>query len=183
MGKQIITVILFFFMVFCVTANAKDKLTTTYRTDINKDGKKELLVHDYYGGSGAVGELRIYNSTNQCIFKDRVEGDIYLWDPNKQAPALVPEFFPDLNKDGLPEILIGYRGHGYNIAQVDEPWWFDVYSWNGRKYVLANIQFPLFFKDRLKWYQTYKKEKGGCDSIEKFISLAQKFAAGNLSRQ
>ncbi|MBI5400294.1 hypothetical protein HZB07_06825 [Candidatus Saganbacteria bacterium] len=158
---------------FCFTANAKDKLTATYCADINKDGQTELLVHDFFGGTGAVGELRIYNAKKQCIFKKRVEGDPYLWDTEKYVPSLTSDFFPDLDGDGLVEILVGYRGHDENIAQVNEPWWFDVYRWNGKKYVLANNDFPGFFKEQLKYYQSHIKQNPGCKSVQRFIKIAQ----------
>jgi len=81
-----------------------------------------------------------------------------------------------LDKDGLVEILVGYRSHDENIARVDQPWWFDVYRWNGRKYVLANDDFPIFFKGQLKYYQSYIEQKYEGESIKKFIKIAQKLA-------
>lgn len=154
----------------------KEKLTTKFRADINKDGKKELLVHDFYGGTAGYGELIIYNSNNKIIFAKMVEGDPYLWHPKKHMPALNYDFFPDLDKDGIAEILVGCRNKDAKLSHVDEPWWFDVYKWDGKAYVMADAKFPDFYKEQLVYYNSFVKEKGKSEIIEKLIKNAQSLA-------
>jgi hypothetical protein len=154
----------------------KTKVTERYTADINKDGKKELLVHDDFGGSAGFGELRIYNYKGICLFDRKVEGDAYLWHPVKHIPALNPDYFPDLDKDGIVEIVVGHRGTEDRFAQVDQPWWFDIYKWNGKKYVLADDQFPEYYKEELSDYKSFVKEKGNSALIREYINRAANFA-------
>ncbi|MBI5701448.1 VCBS repeat-containing protein [Candidatus Saganbacteria bacterium] len=182
MGKAL-GCFLFLALFFCSTGIAgasnkaiKEKLTAQYYTDINGDGKRELLVHDFYGGTAGFGELRIYNSKGILIFRKKVEGDPYLWHPVKHVQALNPDFFPDLDKDGIVEILVGYRGEDGHVSHVDEPWWFDIYKWNGKAYILADDQFPGFYKEELSGYKSFAKEKGECELIREYIRRAERFA-------
>ncbi|OGC05446.1 hypothetical protein A2230_07090 [candidate division WOR-1 bacterium RIFOXYA2_FULL_36_21] len=164
------------FVIFVSTEARIEKLTTKFSADINKDGKKELLVHDFYGGTAGFGELRIYNLKGEKIFAKKVEGDPYLWHPEKHLPALNPNFFPDMDKDGIVEILIGYRKETGVLSHVEELWWFDVYKWNGKTYILADAKFPDFYKDQFVYYASFLKQNGTCETVEKFIKKAQRLA-------
>jgi hypothetical protein len=153
-----------------------EKLTMKFSADINKDGKIEFLVHDFYGGTAGFGELRIYNSKTKMIFAKKVEGDPYLWHPEKHVPALNPEFFPDIDNDGIAEILVGCRQEDGKLSHVDEPWWFDVYKWDGKTYVLADAKFPGFYQEQLEYFNSFVKEKSASETIEKLIKKARKLA-------
>jgi hypothetical protein len=108
--------------------------------DVNKDGKKELVVHELHSGSGAYGRLWVFQIERaglKKLFCDEVEGDTYLWDLVKQVPDLNPDYFPDSDRDGKKEIVTGHRLHPDGVSSVDEPWRFDVYKWDGKRYALA----------------------------------------------
>lgn len=154
-------------------------ITWKFSKDIDKDGKNELLIHDLYEGNAAYGQLRIYSSSKKLIFLKDVQGECYLWHPKKHVSVLNPDYFPDLDKDGVVEILVGHREEGCDNVyhcEAEKPWWFDVYRWSGKAYVLANDQFPDFYKDELAWYQSYVKEKGECASVREFIKKAEQLS-------
>ena len=187
MGKGVGAILLFGCLLHCVVnmsgAEAKDKMTMIFHADLNKDGRKELLVHDFYGGSSGYGLLKIYNPHGRLIFKVSVEGDPYLFDPEKHRPRLNNDFFPDLDGDGIPEILVGHRGIGdlnEIHSHVDEPWWFDIYKWNGKTFALADESFPNFYHNELVEYRRLVQEKGVCESFRKFIKRAEKLEAKSL---
>jgi hypothetical protein len=179
MGK---TVILFFIFCLILTSYgwAEGRVATwKFSKDIDKDGKKELFVHDLYEGNAAYGQLRIYNSSRKLIFSKYVQGECYLWHPEKHVSTLNLDFFPDLDRDGIAEILVGHREKECeNIyhCEAEKPWWFDVYKWNGKTYILADDQFPGFYKEELIGYGDFVREKGECEGIRKFISQARKYA-------
>ena len=156
----------------------KEKMTARLHYDLDGDGHKELLVHDYYGGSGGFGTLLIY-SMGKRIFSRPVEGDPYLWDSGKQRPGLNPDAFPDLDGDGIRELVIMHRGvesGDFIHSQVDEAWWLDVYQWAGKTYVLASERFPAFYEDQLEFYLSSAKNVGLCSVYRKYISRAKKLA-------
>jgi hypothetical protein len=176
----IILIILFCFFLFpSISIGAEfigDKLVSKFSTDINRDGKKELIVHDDFGGTSGFGELKIYNCKGLCIFDKKVEGDTYLWHPVKHIPALNPDYFPDLDKDGVVEIIVGRRAEDDRFDHVGQPWWFDVYKWDGRKYILADDQFPEFYKEELSEYKSIIKEKGEDNLLGEFVERSGVFA-------
>lgn len=133
MGKLITTFLIMVF-IFISSNFAKDIITTKYYKDINNDGKSELIVHDFIGGTGTYGVLTIYNDKGQIIFKENVQGDPYLEDPRKHILSLNPLFFKDIDKDGVIEILTGQHDPRDNASNYDAPWKFKVYKWNGKKY-------------------------------------------------
>jgi hypothetical protein len=174
-GTLILTSVLLAVIAFGDLA-IKDKITAKYSVDINKDGKKELLIHDFYGGTAGYGELKIYTSNGRCLFSEKVEGDTYLWHPQKHCSSLNPDYFPDLDRDGIVEILVGYRGKDVKFSHVDEPWWFDVYKWNGRTYILADERFPGFYREEVKYYRVLLKEKGKSETVKRFLKKAEGLA-------
>jgi len=181
MGRKIIF-LLIFFVLYAFSNGADAKIAIfKFSDDINGDGKKELIVHDLYEGNAADGQIRIYDPDGKLIFIKKVQGEPYLWHPEKHIPALNPGFFPDLNNDGIKELLVGHRGmclHDKNPHScVDMPWWFDVYQWNGRTYALADKEFPEFFKEQLAFYKTFVKEKGECEVVRGFIDRARQLTA------
>jgi hypothetical protein len=153
-----------------------DKLVAKFSTDINKDGRKELIVHDFYGGTAGFGQLRIYTPKGVCLFSKKVEGDPYLWHPIKHVPALNPDFFPDLDKDGIVEIIVGHRAEDERFSQVDQPWWYDIYKWDGKKFSLADDQFPEFYKEELTNFKSFIKEKGEDSLLREYVQRAANFA-------
>ncbi len=178
MGKGII--LLLVLSTFYAFSSEAEVGTATFKfsKDVNGDGEKELIVHDLYNGNAAYGQIRIYDQEKRLIFIKDTQGEPYLWHPEKHIPALNPGFFPDLNNDGVKEIVIGCRGmclHESNPhACVDMPWWFDVYKWNGKTYVLADKEFSAFFKEQLNFYKTFVKEKGDCEVVRGFINRAER---------
>jgi len=149
--------------------------------DINKDGKKELIVHGLHSGNGAYGNLWVFQFGKTMagkIFDKAVQGERYLWNDKKRQAGICPEYFPDLDKDGILEIMAGHRAEDDKVACVDEPWWIDIYKWNGGTYILANNKFPKFYKNELADYRSYVKEKGENESIKKFIKRAEKIING-----
>jgi hypothetical protein len=106
--------------------------------DINKDGKKELVVHGLHSGNGAYGKLWVFQiekSGLKELFCKEVEGDTYLWDPIKRVSDLNPSYFPDSDRDGRNEIVTGHRVHLEGVSSVDEPWHYNTYKWDGNKYI------------------------------------------------
>lgn len=179
MGKAVIL----FFILYLISTPcswAEGRIATwKISKDIDKDGRKELFVHDLYEGNAAYGQLRIYDSSKKLIFLKYVQGECYLWHPEKHVSALNPGFFPDLDKDGVVEILIGHREEGCNNVfhcEAEKPWWFDVYKWNGKTYVLANDRFSDYYKELLNWYRSFVKKKGECESVNEFIKKAKMLA-------
>jgi hypothetical protein len=147
--------------------------------DLNKDKKPELIINGYNSGNAGLGHLWIFQLTKSnptVIFDKDVQGDIYLWDSEKLAPGLEPAYFPDLDRDGISEILIGYSVPCENVSRVDEPWWFDIYRWNGKTYILANDRFPEFYKEQFAIFRAWIKENGENSQIRKLIEKAEKFA-------
>lgn len=154
--------------------------------DVNRDKKLELIVNGYNSGNAGLGHLWIFKlakSNPIMIFDKDVQGDIYLWNSEKLAPGLEPDFFPDLDNDGAKEIVIGRRGicdHDKNFHScADMPWWYDVYRWNGKAYVSANSKFPKYFQEQLDDYKDFVKEKGECETVRKFIEKAERLARGS----
>ena len=148
-------------------------------SDINRDGRKELIVHGLHSGNWAYGNLWIfqYDKTRaEKVFDKAVQDEGYLWNDKKRQAGICPEYFPDLDKDGIVEILAGHRAESDNVASVDEPWWFDVYKWDGSKYILADDQFPGFYKEELLEYKDYVKENGEHELIREYIKRAEEFA-------
>jgi len=147
--------------------------------DINKDGKKEMIVHGLHSGTGACGNLWLYQLGEKVprkIFGKSVEGEGYILGANGQKSNLDHDFFPDLDKDGIVEILVGYRGESNHASSVDSPFWFDVYKWNGKSYFLADDQFPGFYKEELSGYKQLVKEKGETELLREYIKRAKNFA-------
>lgn len=150
--------------------------------DINGDKKQELIVNGYNSGNAGLGHLWILPLTKSdptMIFDKNVQGDIYLWNSEELAPGLEPDYFPDLDKDGVVEILVGHREEECNNVyhcEAEKPWWFDVYKWDGKTYVTANNRFPGFYGDMLAYYQSIIKEKGECESVKGFIKKAERLA-------
>ncbi len=66
----------------------------------------------------------------------------------------VPIELHDLNHDGTPEILIRYEPRVDCWSDVDH--WIDVlaYTTDANDYLLANEQFPAYFKTRMDFYAT-----------------------------
>lgn len=181
MGRRIrLLLILFLFLSFQDITRA-ETATFKFSKDIDRDGKKELVIHDLFEGSAAYGKLRIYNNSGKLLFMKFVQGEPYLWHPDKHLLALNPRFFPDLDKDGIVEILIGRRGQcehkGVFHCEASEPWWFDVYKWNGKTYILANGNFPMFYKNQLSSYRSFAEKKGGCETIKEFIEKAKRLSS------
>lgn len=150
--------------------------------DINRDGKRELIVNGYNSGNAGLGRLWIFQlakSDPAMIFDKDVQGDIYLWNSKKLVPGLEPGYFSDLDHDGVVEILIGQREKGCNSmfhCEAEKPWWFDVYRWDGNAYVLADRKFPEFYRQQLEYYRSFVKEKGGCEPVREFIKKAKRLA-------
>lgn len=132
MGKAII-ILLFAFSCSFSYALKKEVMVAEYSADVNRDGKIEHLIHQFYGGTGAYGILQISNNKGGIIFKKEVQGDPYLEDPCSHSPGLNPRFFKDLDKDGTLEILIGHQQ--INGSIVDNPFVYDIYRWNGKEYL------------------------------------------------
>lgn len=179
MGKAVIISFLLC-LAFTSSSLAEGRVATwKFSKDINKDGKNELLIHDLYEGNAAYGQLRVYDSSKKLVFIKYVQGECYLWHPQKQVIALNPAYFSDLDKDGMVEILVGRREEGCDNAhhcEAEKNWWFDIYRWNGKAYVSADNQFPNFYKEELAGYKSYIKEKGGCATVKEFIGKAVKYA-------
>lgn len=168
------------FALFLSFLSLSEGRTATWKLskDINRDGKNELLIHDLYEGNASYGQLRIYNS-KKLIFSTSVQNECYLWLPEKQITGLNPDFFPDLDKDGIVEIIIGHREESCDKdvhCEADKARWFDVYKWNGKTYILADSKFPVFYKGQLVFYKDYLKEKGTCGTVKYFIKRAQRLA-------
>lgn len=136
MGKA---VIFFIILLLSSSAFAENGKITKYAADINSDGKVEYLTHEFLGGSGAYGILYIYNNKGEIIFKEMVQGDPYLVNPYTHTQSLSPQFFIDLDKDGVVEILVGRQQYYDNISNVIAPWTFKSYKWNGKNYVYDRI--------------------------------------------
>ncbi|KAF0134850.1 MAG: hypothetical protein FD145_418 [Candidatus Saganbacteria bacterium] len=134
MGKVIViffhTILFFVFPVL-----AKDVIMEKYSTDINNDGKVEYLIHEFFGGTGAYGILTIYADKGEVILKEKTQGDPFFKDPNKHIYTLNPQFFKDVDKDGILEILIGHQEYQNNTPNFSAPWVFKTYKWNGKKYI------------------------------------------------
>jgi len=136
MGKAII---IFIILLLSSPAFAENGKITKYAADINNDGKVEYLTHEFLGGSGAYGILYIYNNKGNIIFKEMVQGDPYLVNSCTQTQSLNPQFFKDIDKDGVAEILVGRQQYHDNISNVIASWTFKSYKWNGKNYVYDRI--------------------------------------------
>ncbi|MCX5751664.1 MAG: hypothetical protein NT099_08400 [Candidatus Saganbacteria bacterium] len=135
MGKIVVILLVVFLSSFSPVFG-KDSMISKYSADINNDGKIEHLTHEYFGGTGGYGVLQICNDKGVLIFKKEVQGDPYF------VQSLNPRFFRDVDKDGLIEVLVGRQEYRNNLSNVDAPWIFDVYKWNGLEYKNIN-KIPL----------------------------------------
>lgn len=129
---------LFFFLAINKSSFGNKYVTTKLSKDINNDGKFELLVHKFIGGTGSHGILTVYNNEGKIIFKENVQGDPYLENPKKHTLDLNPLFFKDLNGDGIIEILVGQHKTINGMSNYDSPWTYKVFKWNGKKYKPTN---------------------------------------------
>lgn len=147
--------------------------------DINNDRKKELVVHGMHSGNAAYGHLWVFQLSKTGlinILDKAAQGEMYLWDANKQRSGICPDYFPDLNKDGIKEIIMGRQAEDERFCHVDQPWWFDIYKWDGHKYCLADDQFPGFYKEELADYLPFIKEKGEDSLLREYVARARTFA-------
>jgi hypothetical protein len=134
MGKRLIIIGLILAIYSFQPVFGKDLLASAFKLDINHDGKIEHLIHHSYGGTGNYGRLKIYNDKGRVIFSEKTQGDPYLWDSQKMRSGLNPLFFPDINRDGIVEILIGHPESKEDVAAVDQKWNFDIFQWDGHQY-------------------------------------------------
>jgi hypothetical protein len=132
MGKIAVILLMFFFSSFSPVFG-KESVISKYSADINNDGRIEYLTHEYFGGTGGYGVLQMSNDKGVLIFREEVQGDPYF------NQSLNPRFFKDIDKDGTLEILVGYPKYRSNVSNVDTPWKFDVYKWNGKDYAFSNM--------------------------------------------
>jgi hypothetical protein len=98
--------------------------------EVNKNGKPQIVAYRTIGAS-CPGVLDIYQFGSGAI--ERITGD---WIGKCQSELEIK----DLNGDETREII--FRELKYGVSP-------DIYSWNGKRYVRSNRQFPQYYDDEL----------------------------------
>ncbi len=100
--------------------------------DLNRTTLPQILAYRAIGAS-CPGVLEIYEYKNGAI--GRITGK---WADNGQCQTVE---ITDLNGDGKLEIIVKTRNYGVNP---------DIYSWDGKQYVLSNARFPQYYREQLQ---------------------------------
>jgi hypothetical protein len=119
--------------------NRQDTSKQSFLLDINKDGKNEIMIHEYTGGAHCCNLYTIYSLDSAAMA---------IFDFNAEHTGL---YILDIDNDSLFELISGDCSFAYwQTSYAESPRPGLIWRWDNGKYRLANFHYSDYLLEEQK---------------------------------
>lgn len=129
-------------------------------TDINGDGKAELIIREGNGGNcRGCSRMKIFHVSDEILKQVPIQ--------ITEKDDFVPKRLEDVNNDGVFEVLALHTPWecAFGIGCAGSPVTWGIYKWNGNEYIEASQEFPEFYEDMIQRSLQFSPHLGNIISI------------------